>query len=73
MMDVQKRQAYEASDRFQKHLEKVLEIIKQNLNEIPEQDDIEGRLKLSEYYRKDKKSNLVNCEDQMMCDIADML
>ena len=78
MMEVQKRQTLDTCERFQKHLEKSVEIIKQALNGLPEQYDTDSPLLASteSFFNSPKKSSdavIVSSQDQMMCDIVDTL
>jgi len=80
MMEVQKRQTFETCDRFQKHLEMSVEIIKQALNNLPEQLDVGDSkvLAMAEALLPKSKSGIakepvVSSQDQMMCDIVDSL
>jgi mediator of RNA polymerase II transcription subunit 7 len=78
MMEVQKRQTLDTCDRFQKHLEKSVEIIKQALNGLPDQYDTDSKLLASTeaFFNSPKKSTdllIVSSQDQMMCDIVDTM
>ncbi|ODN05951.1 Mediator of RNA polymerase II transcription subunit 7 [Orchesella cincta] len=79
MMEVQKRQTLETCDRFQKHLEKCVDVIKQALNNLPEQCDSDSKLLASTemYLTKNKEETstepAVSSEDKMMCDIVDSM
>jgi len=78
MMEVQKRQTLETCDRFQKHLEMSVEVIKQALNNLPEQFDTESPLLASteSFFTKSKpieEEPVVSSQDQMMCDIVDSM
>lgn len=79
MMEVQKRQTLETCDRFQKHLEKCVEVIKQALNGLPEQCDSDSKLLASTavYLSKNKDEvtpePAISSEDKMMCDIIDSM
>jgi len=79
MMEVQKRQTLETCDRFQKHLEKCVDVIKQTLNNLPEQCDSDSKLLASTavYLAKNKEETpaepAISSEDKMMCDIVDSM
>ncbi len=78
-MEVQKRQTLETCDRFQKHLEMSVEVIKQALNNLPEhlESDNSKLLALTEtFFTRTKpvsKEPAVSSQDQMMCDIVDSI
>lgn len=76
MMEVQKRQTLETCDRFQKHLEMSVEVIKQALNNLPEHLEVDNKLfSMTETTRTKpiEKQPVVSSQDQMMCDIADSI
>jgi len=78
MMEVQKRQTLETCDRFQKHLEMSVEVIKQALNNLPEHLETDSKLlALTEtFFSKPKPAPREPefCQqDQMMCDIVDTM
>jgi len=75
MMELQKRQTLDTCDRFQKHLEKSLEIIRQSLNTLPEPYEIEEKgeerpIQVSETSSSWKE---LATQDQLMCDIVDSI
>lgn len=77
-MEVQKRQTLETCDRFQKHLEMSVEVIKQALNNLPEHLETDSKLlALTEtFFTKPKPAarDPEFCQqDQMMCDIVDTI
>jgi len=78
MMELQKRQTLETCDRFQKHLEMSIEIIKQALSNLPDQFETENSVLASteSFFTKSKpniKPPIVSSQDQMMCDIVDSM
>jgi hypothetical protein len=78
MMEVQKRQTLDTCDRFQKHLEMSIEIIKQALSNLPDQFDTESSVLASteSFFNRSKptvKPPVVSSQDQMMCDIVDSM
>jgi len=78
MMEVQKRQTLDTCDRFQKHLEKSVDIIKQALSSLPESFESDSNLLASTeaFFVAPKKTTelmIVSSQDQMMCDIVDTM
>lgn len=79
MMEVQKRQTLETCDRFQRHLEKCVDVIKQALNSLPEQCDSDSKLLASTAIYLSKSTDdsapepAVSSEDKMMCEIVDSM
>ncbi|XP_014293813.1 mediator of RNA polymerase II transcription subunit 7 [Halyomorpha halys] len=81
MMDLQKRQRIEIAQRFQKHLDKVFEMLQQALQTLPDTSDFDSKLMVpTESYENMGKSNHDTTEtdpyvilDEMMCNIVDQL
>ncbi|KAG8230757.1 hypothetical protein J437_LFUL009817 [Ladona fulva] len=81
MMELQKRQRTETALRFQKHLDKVMEILQQALQMLPDTADLDSKLMVpTEAFEDMDCSNpddTVNeaCSglDRLMCDIIDAL
>ncbi|XP_065343477.1 mediator of RNA polymerase II transcription subunit 7 [Cloeon dipterum] len=81
MMELQKRQRIETADRFQKHLEKVMEILDQALQMLPENEDLDSKLlvpidemeNMDVTSGDDSKNEACSPLDRMMCDIVDAM
>lgn len=81
MMEMQKRQRLETAERFQKHFDKVMEILKEALAMLPENLDIdnkymvpiEGLDALDSMLNGKDIGEMCNGLDKMMCDIVDAL
>nr|CAG4652206.1 EOG090X0EJA [Triops cancriformis] len=80
MLELQKRQRLETAERFQRHLEKVLDIVQQAIQNLPDPSELEGDNKLlipterlEAERRKDSKSENCSGQDKLMCDIIDAL
>ena len=80
MMEVQKKQRQEIAERFQKHLDKVKELIEEALNKLPDDISLDSKfmvkseLLLQSAGKTDDDSlDGESCDrlDQMMCDIVD--
>ncbi|KAK6173581.1 hypothetical protein SNE40_017003 [Patella caerulea] len=77
MMEIQKKKRLEIADRFQKHLEKVKELIEGSVNTIPEDMDskvlVKSELLQNKIAKPDVPVGSESCDrlDEMMCDIVD--
>ncbi|KAL1139276.1 hypothetical protein AAG570_006262 [Ranatra chinensis] len=81
MMDLQRRQRIEIAQRFQKHLDKVIEMLQLALQNLPDTSDFDSKLIVpTESYETMDTSNqdTANSDtyavlDEIMCNIADQL
>ncbi|XP_014244628.1 mediator of RNA polymerase II transcription subunit 7 [Cimex lectularius] len=81
MMDLQKRQRIEISQRFQKHLDKVIEMLQQALQNLPDTSDFDSKLmipteafeNLDSANHDSSNGDTTSILDDMMCDIVDQL
>jgi len=79
MMEVQRRQTNDVSERLQKHIEKCVDIVRQALNSLPDQYESESKLLASTelFFAKNstvtQPEEIVNPQDQMMCEIVDSM
>ncbi|KAK9507021.1 hypothetical protein O3M35_008854 [Rhynocoris fuscipes] len=81
MMDLQRRQRIEISQRFQKHLDKVMEMLQQALHTLPDTSELDSKLMVpTEAFESMDTSDLNSSDmdpnailDKMMCDIVDQL
>jgi len=75
MMELQKRQTLDTCDRFQKHLEKSLEIIRKSLDDLPEDvvGDTRWDLRKGGRFRGGSNKALSSSQDRLMCDIIDSM
>ncbi|XP_055683835.1 mediator of RNA polymerase II transcription subunit 7 [Lutzomyia longipalpis] len=80
MMEMQKRQRIETAHRFQKHLDRVREIIKNAFSTVPDQTDEDNKLltvpvELMDFTNENatSESNQDHCHplDRLMCSIVD--
>lgn len=76
MMELQKRQRLETAQRFQKHLEKVRDIVKSAFATLPDQSETNNKLLIPvELMETDREAEQINdgCDpmDRIMCDIVD--
>lgn len=76
MMELQKRQRLETAQRFQKHLEKVRDIVKNAFAALPDQSEASNKLlipvELMEIDRETEQTTDTCCPmDRIMCDIVD--
>lgn len=79
MMELQRRQRIETANRFQKHLDKVQEIIQQAMQNLPEPMEIDSKLMVEtdllvsqEHNKKDDgKNDPCFILDRIMCKIVD--
>ncbi|XP_064457403.1 mediator of RNA polymerase II transcription subunit 7-like [Ornithodoros turicata] len=80
MLEVQKRQRLDTADRFQKHLDKVREILQNTLSSLPD-TDLDSELLLPAHTaetsagKPDTETQVEECLnlDKIMCDIVDAL
>ncbi|KFM65873.1 mediator of RNA polymerase II transcription subunit 7-like [Stegodyphus dumicola] len=81
MLDVQKRQRIETTERFQKQLEKVMEVLQTTLASLPDTADMDNKLLVStesiemaekEKHSDDKEEHCYGL-DRIMCDIVDAM
>ncbi|XP_013393797.1 mediator of RNA polymerase II transcription subunit 7-like [Lingula anatina] len=83
MLEVQKRQRLETADRFQKHLEKVYEMLQTCVSSLPSDTSLDNKLLVkteeetvtTETQQDDKQSegDYLDLRDVMMCDIVDSI
>uniref|UniRef100_T1J1Q8 Mediator of RNA polymerase II transcription subunit 7 n=1 Tax=Strigamia maritima TaxID=126957 RepID=T1J1Q8_STRMM len=80
MMEVQKRQRLETAERFQKHFDKVMEILKEALTMLPENLDVDNKYLVPVEGFNSSETNGIQeaketCDglDKLMCDIVDAL
>lgn len=81
MMELQKRQRVETAQRFQKHLDKVMEILQQALQMLPDPIEADSKLLIpTELFENmdtsnpiDQNSDSCTILDKMMCDIIDAM
>nr|CAG4641241.1 EOG090X0EJA [Eulimnadia texana] len=84
MMEQQKRQRYEIADRFERHLERAFELVRQAVSNLPELsesstkfliDTVRVQLTDNRENRNKKAANSAECteEDQLMCNIVDAM
>ncbi|XP_071452603.1 mediator of RNA polymerase II transcription subunit 7 [Hetaerina americana] len=81
MMELQKRQRTETALRFQKHLDKVMEILRQALQMLPDTTDLDSNLIVpTEAFENmdcsnqdDSANEACSGLDRLMCDIIDAL
>ncbi|XP_059480226.1 mediator of RNA polymerase II transcription subunit 7 [Neocloeon triangulifer] len=81
MMELQKRQRLETAARFQKHLEKVMEILDQALQMLPDNEELDSKLlipmedieNMDVSSSDDSKNEACSTLDRMMCEIVDAL
>lgn len=79
MMELQKRQRIETANRFQKHLDRVQEILQQALQTLPEPMEIDSKLMIEtellvnqeKNSREDPKVDPCYLLDRIMCKIVD--
>ncbi|KAJ8984596.1 hypothetical protein NQ317_006058 [Molorchus minor] len=79
MMELQKRQRIETANRFQKHLDKVMDILQQAIQNLPEPMEIDSKLMIdTDFLMHQAKSdsgdgNTDPCYilDRIMCNIVD--
>lgn len=81
MMEIQKRQRLETSERFQKQLEKVMELLQASLANLPDTADMDCKLLVpvesicmeESELRPDGEGDGIHGLDRLMCDIVDAL
>lgn len=81
MLELQKRQRIETAQRFEKHLDKVMDILQQALQSLPDTSDMDSKLMVSCEALEDLDSSNVDdansdsCYiiDKIMCDIVDAM
>lgn len=86
MMDVQKRQRLETAERFNKHLEKVQEMLRNCVESLPEDLSLDSKLSIrpepmdedfdhikTEIKEEPLDEDECNTSDRMMCDIVDAM
>lgn len=79
MMELQRRQRIETANRFQKHLDRVQEILQQALQSLPEQMEVDTKLMIEtdllvskENAMKDEaKNDPCFILDRIMCKVVD--
>lgn len=81
MLEVQKKQRLEISEKFQKHFEKVKELLQNSLSSLPDDFSLDSKVLVkSELLKTEIKSEPVAMDvepcdhlDRMMCDIVDSM
>lgn len=80
MMELQRRQRIETSNRFQKHLDKVQEILQQAVQNLPDIPEIDSNLMETDILLDKDKSALDDgqndpCDilDKIMCEVVDTM
>lgn len=79
MLEVQKRQRLETTERFQKHLEKVTEILQNTLANLPDSSDMDCNLLIPSemmdisHIKEHQEEEDCHGLDRLMCDIVDAL
>jgi len=80
MLDVQKRQRIETTERFQKQLERVMEMLQQTTSNLPDTADMDCKLlvpteSISIMEEKEAVEKEEHCYglDRIMCDIVDAM
>lgn len=76
MLELQKRQRYETAQRFQKHLEKVRDIVKSAFAALPDQSEANNKLLIPTELMdldRDREGPNDGCHplDRIMCEIID--
>lgn len=79
MMELQKRQRIETADRFKKHLDKVLELLQQAINNLPEMMELDNKMFVNTHAgaatssdsAADSNSDKCYILDRIMCNIVD--
>ncbi|XP_056648440.1 mediator of RNA polymerase II transcription subunit 7 [Diorhabda carinulata] len=79
MMELQKRQRIETANRFQKHLDKVMDILQQAIQNLPEPMDLDSKIMIDTdlLMNRENKDNSENNQDpcyildRVMCSIVD--
>ncbi|KAK9869941.1 hypothetical protein WA026_006039 [Henosepilachna vigintioctopunctata] len=79
MMELQKRQRIETSSRFQRHLDKVMEILQNAVQNLPEPMELDGKLMIeTDLITNQERSGNDNANedpcnvlDRIMCNIVD--
>ncbi|KAL1489935.1 hypothetical protein ABEB36_013861 [Hypothenemus hampei] len=81
MMELQKRQRIETANRFQKHLDRVTEILQQAIQNLPEPMDLDSKLMIETDLivkqdildKTDVNSDPCDIRDRIMCSIVDQM
>ncbi|XP_013789781.1 mediator of RNA polymerase II transcription subunit 7-like [Limulus polyphemus] len=78
MLEVQKRQRLETAERFQKHLDKVRELLHNTLSSLPETADLDSNLIVPEENMDTTEAHKAECQDcyrldKLMCNIIDAI
>ena len=75
MMEVQKRQRLETADRFQKHLDKVVEMLQSCISSLPDEEALmQVKTEMVENMPQENDVEVkeeIDMLDKMMCDIVD--
>lgn len=79
MMELQKRQRIETANRFQKHLDRVMEILQQAIQNLPEPMELDSKImietdlivKQEKIDKNDINSDPCDIKDRIMCSIVD--
>jgi mediator of RNA polymerase II transcription subunit 7 len=79
MMELQRRQRIETANRFQKHLDKVMEILQQAIQNLPEPMEVDSKLLVEtdllvsqeKASKEEVKSDPCYILDRIMCKIVD--
>jgi len=81
MMELQRRQRIKTAQRFQKHLDKVMQILHQALQMLPDPSETDSKLLIpTELFhcmdtanQNESASESCNALDRLMCEIVDAL
>ncbi|XP_018329758.1 mediator of RNA polymerase II transcription subunit 7 [Agrilus planipennis] len=81
MMELQKRQRIETTHRFQKHLDKVQEILQQALQSLPESMEVDSKAMIEtdllfskeNAIKDEERSDPCYIKDRIMCSIVDSI
>ncbi|BES93352.1 Mediator of RNA polymerase II transcription subunit 24 [Nesidiocoris tenuis] len=81
MMELQKRQRHEISQRFQKHLDKVIEMLHQALQTLPDTSDFDSKLivptesfeNMDKFNSNPNNPDRLSVLDDIMCSVVDQL
>ncbi|XP_064637157.1 mediator of RNA polymerase II transcription subunit 7-like [Lineus longissimus] len=81
MMEVQKRQRLETVERFQKHLDKVVELLQNCVSALPEDASLDSKLLINTeamdvdgtHAESESEEKAISDMDGMMCDIVEGL
>lgn len=80
-MELQKRQRIETANRFQKHLDRVMEILQQAIQNLPEPMDLDSKIMIEtdlmvrqkKMDKNETNSDPCDIKDRVMCSIVDKM